>query len=1391
MPLNRCRTTVPCALAGSRTHKALCLALILIGTVSPRLALSSAQDIVINEIMYHPRVAEETEEADYEYIELFNRGNDSVNLDGWKFADGISFTFGGVALGPGDYLVVCKNSSVLALEYGIGNVIGDFDGRLENAGENVALADAADNVVDEVDYGDSRPWDALADGGGSSLELLDPNADNSLFTVWKASSPPEQRGTPGQQNSQYNPGILDPNDLNVVINEIHYHHPTDNPDYEYIELFNRGDAEVDLGGWQFTAGVDFTFPSGAVLGSQEYLVVCRNAAAVQQTYGLSPQIVLGNYSGQLDNGGEKVILANSEGLPIDYVKYSDCDPWSVLADGLGSSIECVNPSYDNQRALNWRASLTEAQWVHVERTGSATSSRLYIYLLGAGECLIDDVSIVPAGGTTQHVQNGGFEAPFDGSNWTPTGNHSTSFRTDEDSHSVDYSLHLVATGAGGGSGNSVNQYVSPDLVVGESYTLSFWAKHLSGEQNLYSRLSLNGIGGNTEVLSQSGQGSPGRENTVRLDNIPPLLSEPSHTPQQPSPSDPVALSVKVKDDGAVSAVMLYIDYGAGYQQMPMHDDGADGDEIANDAIYSVKIDPLLAGSLVRYKFTAQDSLGVIAESPEPGDPTPNYGYYVEQAPVVSNFPVYHLLISASNFQWLNNNVYSDDFVEATFVHNGAVYDGIGVRYRGAWARDWRKKSWKIKFNKGHYFKEQRTINLNSCFRDPAFMREKLAYDVFKWAGIPYCETQFVRLHLNGQFHGMFVQVEHPDKRYMTRNNRPGGALYKANPGDNNRDERVFGSYEEYVSAYDKHSREWEPYDDLITFIEELNAAPDAEQFLKANLNIDAYASYMAANACIMNWDQFVRNHYDLCDTEGTGKWEQAPWDLDRTMGDHWDGRFNAYDLPLLAGDRNHTVVGGWWNRVVDKFLSVPAYRRLYYSRLAQFLNTFYTEENIVQQIDYHHSLLADEVAMDRAKWGSYYGTDLASGVAVLKGFVRNRIAFLKANLPSVSPPERPSNLSPLPGAVLSPDSVQLFASKFNDPDPSGTHASSEWQLREYGDSFLNPLWYGSGGSAKTSTYVPGEVLSVGKRYFWRVRYQDESGLWSEWSPPTWFDTSEGLDLFPEPGLDLTLYFNADVVWTDEEDLSENSPFDPMANWFWVSQSRIDRQGWDGYEGLPDDRRVDPFLLGEYTGPNCILLSRESVPETIPLGKTCIQLFFLGAAANGDVPLTVVVNYADGESVAKTLTIPDWFKSSNDLASGVTKALSFLTRYNESPHHIESLGPNLYSQKLLCDPTKKLSSIILAALTAPASATAGIFAISYDELATSPVIQLSYDQTTSSLTAVWDGASRNYRLLRKESLTRGDWIYVTEGPEHITIPPWNSGPLNDTRSMFLRLELAIE
>lgn len=132
------------------------------------------EDIVINEIMYHHQgdyQATTYDPSNEEWIELFNRGTTPVDLSGWTLDGGISYT-----IPPG---------TILAADGFL--VIDSFSGSLSNRNEAIHLRDALGNPVDEVHYFDGGRWPDHADGGGSSLELRDPWADNSKAEAWAAS----------------------------------------------------------------------------------------------------------------------------------------------------------------------------------------------------------------------------------------------------------------------------------------------------------------------------------------------------------------------------------------------------------------------------------------------------------------------------------------------------------------------------------------------------------------------------------------------------------------------------------------------------------------------------------------------------------------------------------------------------------------------------------------------------------------------------------------------------------------------------------------------------------------------------------------------------------------------------------------------------------------------------------------------------------------------------------------------------------------------------------------------------------------------------------------------------------------------------------------------------
>jgi spore coat protein CotH len=130
-------------------------------------------------------VATVTTESREEWIELYNKGTESIDLGGWALADAVEYTFpAGTQIAPGDYLVIGRDPTALQLKHPSLTVLGPWSGKLSNSDERIVLEDENGNTVDEVHYYDGGRWPAFSDGGGCSLELKDPQSDNAIPESW-------------------------------------------------------------------------------------------------------------------------------------------------------------------------------------------------------------------------------------------------------------------------------------------------------------------------------------------------------------------------------------------------------------------------------------------------------------------------------------------------------------------------------------------------------------------------------------------------------------------------------------------------------------------------------------------------------------------------------------------------------------------------------------------------------------------------------------------------------------------------------------------------------------------------------------------------------------------------------------------------------------------------------------------------------------------------------------------------------------------------------------------------------------------------------------------------------------------------------------------------------
>jgi hypothetical protein len=106
-------------------------------------------------------------------------------------------------------------------------------------------------------------------------------------------------------------------------------------------------------------------------------------------------------------------------------------------------------------------------------------------------------------------------------------------------------------------------------------------------------------------------------------------------------------------------------------------------------------------------------------------------------------------------------------------------------------------------------------------------------------------------------------------------------------------------------------------------------------------------------------------------------------------------------------------------------------------------------------------------------------------------------------------PDAPQNALPAANAFVSERAPTLTASAFSDGAIGSTHIASQWQVY-YGRGLV----YDSGVDTThlSGLTVPAGILTAGKSYTWKVRYEDNYGDWSSYSNATIFKTSP----VPEP-----------------------------------------------------------------------------------------------------------------------------------------------------------------------------------------------------------------------------------------------------------------------------------
>lgn len=297
---------------------------------------------------------------------------------------------------------------------------------------------------------------------------------------------------------------------------------------------------------------------------------------------------------------------------------------------------------------------------------------------------------------------------------------------------------------------------------------------------------------------------------------------------------------------------------------------------------------------------------------------------------------------------------SNEEFPATFVYtlntDSDTIEQVGFRLRGNTSRASEKNSFKVSFNtfkSGQKYKGLEKLNLNGEHNDPTISRAKIGWQIMADMGVAAARTNHVTLFINGEYRGLYLNVEHIDEEFIQKRfDDPSGNLYKCLwPADltykgSNPD--VYKEDNWGRRTYDlKTNTELDDYTDIAHLIDIINntAIQDLSCELEKIFDIQNYLKFIAADIFMGNWDGNIynRNNFYLYNDPCSGRFTMIPYDLDNIIGIDWFGV-----------DWSEAHIDYWKNNLsggrplFKRLMQIPTYKRQVEEHLEQFKITWTT-----------------------------------------------------------------------------------------------------------------------------------------------------------------------------------------------------------------------------------------------------------------------------------------------------------------------------------------------------------------------------------------------------------------------------------------------------------------
>ncbi len=303
--------------------------------------------------------------------------------------------------------------------------------------------------------------------------------------------------------------------------------------------------------------------------------------------------------------------------------------------------------------------------------------------------------------------------------------------------------------------------------------------------------------------------------------------------------------------------------------------------------------------------------------------------------------------------------------------NGKTWKNVGFRLKGnsSLSSSWRAGIYKLPFRlnfdefedtypeiKDQRFYGFQEVSMSPGFGDPSLIREKVAADIFRQAGVPAAQTAFYKVYIDfgagRQYCGVYTMVEVIDDTMIENQ-------YADKKGNIYKPESNFLTFNQ--AQFEKKNNKTEAdYSDVRAFITALNSIDRTlnraiwRTNLEKTFNMDHYLKFLAVNNTIVNWDTYgaiAHNYYFYTAPDNRIMW--VPWDhneaLKNTAG-AGTGVARSVSLPM-------TEVAANWPLL--KFVTEdPVYYAKYKQNVKTFAETVFTTASMNALAERNHALIA-------------------------------------------------------------------------------------------------------------------------------------------------------------------------------------------------------------------------------------------------------------------------------------------------------------------------------------------------------------------------------------------------------------------------------------------------